>query len=408
MVIDLNGMKFICIYVLLIAITYIWYRGHKNINYKYYLLMLFIFYVLCVVKLAFFPLYMNWNGILSEMAAVKREETIYLQLVPFRTIIAMLNKPFWFVQIVGNIAFLLPLPVFIRFMYLEKNIKSLHMIRIGIFFSIGIELMQYIINVITCYPNRVVDIDDLILNSIGVLIGTYIAKRLENKNWVTMLVKKKQNPYTLNERIWQHEGGFVMKVAEKYISGLKEAYLNNGAKEQWEHFENVIHGVSEEDIKKLKAVYPDIPETLIQLLEYVDGTYWRQYKEEKIVFYFLGSDLQEYPYYLLSAGQMLENQQEAFDCYADFVDREFGDDIIDEKIIDDSHAMKWLHFSDCANNGGTSQLFIDFSPSEKGVSGQIVRYVHDPDEITVIADSFDEYLQMLMDNKYDFINEDTI
>lgn len=60
------------------------------------------------------------------------------------------------------------------------------------------------------------------------------------------------------------------------------------------------------------------------------------------------------------------------------------------------------------NNGGTSQLFIDFSPSEKGTKGQIVRFLHDPDEFSVIADSFEEYLQKLIDNEYDFIDEDIL
>ncbi len=58
------------------------------------------------------------------------------------------------------------------------------------------------------------------------------------------------------------------------------------------------------------------------------------------------------------------------------------------------------------NNGGTSQLFIDFSPSERGKAGQIVRFLHDPDEFRVIADNFDEYLQKLIDNQFDFIIED--
>jgi len=66
---------------------------------------------------------------------------------------------------------------------------------------------------------------------------------------------------------------------------------------------------------------------------------------------------------------------------------------IDEKITDQPYSLKWLHFSDCMNNGGTSQLFIDFSPSEKGTKGQIVRFLHDPDEFSVIADSFEEYLK---------------
>ncbi|MEI6865261.1 SMI1/KNR4 family protein [Flavicella sp.] len=70
--------------------------------------------------------------------------------------------------------------------------------------------------------------------------------------------------------------------------------------------------------------------------------------------------------------------------------------------------MKWLHFSDCINNGGTSQLFIDFSPSTKGKKGQVVRFLHDPDQFKVIADSFETYLKKLMDNEYDFIDEDDL
>ena len=80
----------------------------------------------------------------------------------------------------------------------------------------------------------------------------------------------------------------------------------------------------------------------------------------------------------------------------------------DDKITTDPESANWLHFSDCMNNWGTSMLFIDFTPSPSGKVGQVVRYIHDPDEINVIADSFDDYLQMLMDGEYAFINEDTV
>ena len=88
--------------------------------------------------------------------------------------------------------------------------------------------------------------------------------------------------------------------------------------------------------------------------------------------------------------------------------REYDDIPVDEGIIHDLAGLRWLHFADCFNNGGCSQLFIDFTPSEKGKAGQIVRYIHDPDELTVIAESFDAYLEMLIENEYDFINEETI
>ena len=81
---------------------------------------------------------------------------------------------------------------------------------------------------------------------------------------------------------------------------------------------------------------------------------------------------------------------------------------MDDKITNVSETAKWLNFSDCMNNGGTSSLYIDFTPSGSGKNGQIVRYLHDPDEFAVIADSFDDYLNMLMDHGYDFINDITV
>ena len=90
------------------------------------------------------------------------------------------------------------------------------------------------------------------------------------------------------------------------------------------------------------------------------------------------------------------------------IDRDFDDIQVDEGICDDMDQLNFLHFSDCMNNGGTSQLFLDFSPSAKGKKGQVLRFLHDPDELVIVADSFGEYLQMLIDQDYSFINEDTL
>ena len=199
-----------------------------------------------------------------------------------------------------------------------------------------------------------------------------------------------------------------MDTVEQYLFGLKNAYFHNGGNETWEHFEKIKHGATKEDIEKLKNVYPDIPDVLISLLEYVDGTYWREYAGEEITLYFLGSDVEEYPYYLLSSKNIIENQNQAVEYFSDYIERKYDDVKIDEKITNKADKLKWLHFSDCMNNGGTSTLFIDFSPSEKGKKGQVVRYLHDPDELCVIADSFEDYLKKLIYNEYDFINEDVL
>lgn len=194
-------------------------------------------------------------------------------------------------------------------------------------------------------------------------------------------------------------------IVRRYIEGLEQAYLNNGGENKWREFVNVKEGASSENIARIKELFPDVPESLLELLEYADGTYFRKYGNITIRLYFLGSELEEYPYYLLSSEEIIENKSLAQEWYSDYVNREFDpDDIpVDDRIIDDAGKMKWLHFSDCMNNGGSSQLFIDFSPSESGTIGQIVMFVHDSDRIEVIANSFDEYLEKMIKWEFNFI-----
>ncbi|QKX07326.1 SMI1/KNR4 family protein [Aquimarina sp. TRL1] len=197
-------------------------------------------------------------------------------------------------------------------------------------------------------------------------------------------------------------------IVKTYIKGLKNAYFDNKGQKDWEHFEKVISGATQENVAMLRQMYPEISNALIGLLEYVDGTYWRTYGETEITFFMLGSDVYEYPYYLLSSNEIIENKNQAQEYYADYIEERYEGIVIDEKITNEADKMNWLHFSNCMNNGGTSQLFIDFSPSEKGKKGQVIRFLHDPDEFKVIADSFEEYLKKLMDNTYNFIHEDSM
>lgn len=199
-----------------------------------------------------------------------------------------------------------------------------------------------------------------------------------------------------------------MNIAKQYLEGLGKACTERGGKEIWDKLCNTAWGAEETELENLRQKYSYVPESLLDLLRQIDGTYWREYGAETVTFYLLGSDMEEYPYYLLSTKEMLE--EDDLDWLEAYIQREFDAEEVemDERITNCFSDLCWLHFSDCMNNGGTSQLFIDFSPSPKGKVGQIVRFLHDPDELVVIADSFDAYLQMLMDWDYDFIQEDNL
>jgi hypothetical protein len=206
-------------------------------------------------------------------------------------------------------------------------------------------------------------------------------------------------------------------IAYTYLAGLKEKLEAQDMKFELNALTRTA-GASADDIARLRSVYPQCPDSLIDLLQQVDGTYYREYSGYKVTCYFLGSDVFEYPYYLLSAAQIVESatkhQLSIRDIYGDEMDewlpvtrdQQPGHGSRDDRIDPDIPMGKWLHFSDCMNNGGTSQLFIDFNPCGNGTVGQIIRFLHDPDSYEVIADSFDTYLQNLIDDDYSFLQED--
>jgi len=192
-----------------------------------------------------------------------------------------------------------------------------------------------------------------------------------------------------------------MDLVNQFLNGLRETLST----EELEAL-NTASGATKEDIETLKSEYPNCPESLICLLENLDGTYWRKYGESEIAVCILGSDVEEgkYPYYLLSTQQMLESSKEEEDIsYLLGYDEE----AVDSKINPEGLLPgMYIHFSDCMNNGGSSRLYIDFNPSDEGVCGQIIRFLHDPDEYEVIANSFDEYLQDLIDGGFIFLENE--
>ena len=87
---------------------------------------------------------------------------------------------------------------------------------------------------------------------------------------------------------------------------------------------------------------------------------------EKLQFFTFQAQMQKNIHInLLSSSQILETKDKAYKYYADYVDRKYEEVEIDEEIINDSKKMRWLHFSDCMNNGGTSQLLQIFHHQKK-------------------------------------------
>ncbi|MGS0895361.1 SMI1/KNR4 family protein [Burkholderia stagnalis] len=191
-----------------------------------------------------------------------------------------------------------------------------------------------------------------------------------------------------------------MTLVDTYLAGLRAALpdADNAALA-------AATGALPARLDALRAAYPHCPASLLELLGKLDGTYWRDYDGTEVHVLVLGSDVHEYPYYLLSAEQMLDEAAKYRDSIAEIYGDDAHDDgeLVDPRIDIALPMHRRLCFSHCMNNGGTSQLYIDFEPAAGGKVGQVVRFLHDPDNYAVIADDFDGYLRKLIDDGYAFV-----
>jgi len=194
-----------------------------------------------------------------------------------------------------------------------------------------------------------------------------------------------------------------MNLVDRFLSGLIPRLPEDDAP-QWAWTE----GASEADLQRLRAQWPQVPDSLVELLSRVDGTHFRDYPKGEVCVLMLGSDVGDYPYYLRSIAQIFEDQQQWDDSirsiYEEWLEEE--PEILGAGIDADLPMSRRLCFSHCMNNGGTSMLYLDFDPAPGGSVGQVVRYLHDPDSYAVIAPSFDAYLQQLIDHDYSFLDEE--
>jgi|GEM_PF-1156504 len=135
---------------------------------RFFHFTIWFFYYLSLVKVVFFPItyfYKKNPEITSKL---------YYQFSPFNTILKSIEYGLW-IQIIGNILLLLPIPI-LYVVQKRKNLRFHKSFLFGLLLSLSIEMIQLGINYVTGYPNKVMDIDDLILNISGILLGWIISR----------------------------------------------------------------------------------------------------------------------------------------------------------------------------------------------------------------------------------------
>lgn len=159
----------------------------KFLNYREIGIILFSLYIISLVAVTQFPFrttiknYMAVN-IVPVFNTIKDMSHVHSGMESFMV-------RFWIINIVGNLVLLMPLAIFVPMLF--KKFRSMKKTIILCFLvSVSIEFLQFLS--MFCGNRRSVDIDDVILNTLGVVLGFFIFKYLQK-----MINKKCSQNYNL-------------------------------------------------------------------------------------------------------------------------------------------------------------------------------------------------------------------
>ncbi len=127
---------------------------------------LFVAYTVAIILLALQPRFTSDLPASAQTAAARLRSGANINLIPFRSIAQFASGGIdtaFLINIVGNVLLFVPLGFCLPFFWPRWR-RFTKMLLVGAGFSFTIEFIQLFIN-------RSVDIDDLILNTAGVLLG---------------------------------------------------------------------------------------------------------------------------------------------------------------------------------------------------------------------------------------------
>lgn len=190
---------------LAITLVVLWRRKRS----AYYLLCLSVFwvYMLFVVKETLFPIPLS-----GQMLETMREQTTFMSgvnLIPGR--FGAYGPFFDRTQLLLNVVLAVPFGFGMSFV---ARVRGMRVPWLALSFGIGIEMAQLIISLALGFTYRVVDVNDVLLNSLGVIVG-YGLFRLFSKWYVAMTRRFAVAHTGLSAYVYDVAGGNAETAADE-------------------------------------------------------------------------------------------------------------------------------------------------------------------------------------------------
>jgi len=150
------------ILILIVVLVILWRRKH-NLSYLFFFSIFWV-YVMSSLDKVFFPIQVN-----GEYVDVMKQIPLMSQvnLIPFFFGQYPLTAA-GIIGIINNMILTTPFGFGLNFI---SQVKMRDFIWLSIIIGLGNEISQFVICLVLKYPSRVIDINDALLNAIGVLLG---------------------------------------------------------------------------------------------------------------------------------------------------------------------------------------------------------------------------------------------
>ena len=186
----------------------------------------------------------------------------------------------------------------------------------------------------------------------------------------------------------------IKKIEEYICENFEEWDLDDPVEEEYLDDYQEISGASEEEIAAFEEKFGiTLPDDVKELYSYKNGSKYLSILPCLV-------DERGMPFCLMSL-QEIENTKHYFQnrdaLLTEFPEHFTSQDIEkmrDERIKPYLFNKKWIPFAQYCDS---CYLMLDFDPDREGQEGQIICYIHDPDEIIYVAESLTELIEGIMD-----------
>lgn len=186
-IIDLSAPIFCVLLCIGCGIGWLLWNKH-DWRFKYWIIPIFICYVLMLIKLTMFPIFIFDKETLDEIREGAGKYFVFYQMIPFASIKNYFRAGAM-IQLIGNIVLLSPLVLFIE-IFLCQRLKAWKVVLAVSSVSFLIEMAQLTIDLITGYPSRVADVDDLFLNVTGIVFTIILTRCIGKRQNIRKILQK--------------------------------------------------------------------------------------------------------------------------------------------------------------------------------------------------------------------------